>query len=143
MEIRIREATIDDVCSLNELQELYFDEKTRENFEFVLKDQNYLFLVAETVNAIVGYIGVSISFESSDLLTICVHKSYRSRGIAKSLISSIVDVLCKKNVQQILLEVNECNTNAINLYEKMGFKLIHQRKNYYGKDTAFIMKKEL
>lgn len=143
MEFNIRQATFSDKNALNQLQESCFDEKTRENFDYVLNDKNYLFLVAESNKQMMGYIGVSISFESSDLLTICVDKSYRGKGIAKSLVFSMIEILKGKNVEHILLEVNENNTNAIKLYEKIGFDIISKRKNYYGKDSAFIMKKIL
>jgi ribosomal-protein-alanine N-acetyltransferase len=44
---------------------------------------------------------------------------------------------------QVWLEVRESNHTAINMYEKAGFVLIEQRKNYYpavdGKEDALIM----
>lgn len=143
MEFSVRQATINDAQSLDNLQVSYFDKNTRENFNFVLGDNNYVFFVAEFESKIVGYVGASISYESSDLLTICVDKSYRSRGVAQTLILALIDFLKARDVQYILLEVNENNVGAIKLYEKMGFINIHQRKNYYGNETAFIMKKEL
>ena len=42
-----------------------------------------------------------------------------------------------------MLEVNEKNQNAINLYLKNGFKEINRRPKYYGSDTAIIMERDV
>ena len=47
------------------------------------------------------------------------------------------------DLEYILLEVNEKNDSAINLYKKIGFYLINIRKKYYGNEDALIMRKEV
>ena len=47
------------------------------------------------------------------------------------------------DIDNIMLEVNEKNLAAISLYKKNKFKIISKRKNYYGKDTALIMKRDV
>ena len=37
-----------------------------------------------------------------------------------------------KQLERILLEVRQDNVAAIALYKKMGFKVIHIRKDYYS-----------
>ena len=44
---------------------------------------------------------------------------------------------------KMTLEVNKKNEIAINLYRKYGFKIVGDRKNYYGIDQdAYIMWRE-
>ena len=127
------------------LKKLEFDcfGKSEENFEFVLANENYLYLIARLNNVEIGYIGVSISFEQSDLLYICIKKDFRGKGCATVLFNSMLTLLKEKGVRTILLEVNEHNMPAINLYNKLGFEQINIRKNYYGDKSAIIMQKTL
>ncbi len=46
-------------------------------------------------------------------------------------------------VDNITLEVSMLNKNAINLYEKLGFKKIAVRKNYYKDSDGILMLKEV
>ena len=58
-------------------------------------------------------------------------------------ISEYMEELSEKGQNNLFLEVKEDNIQAINLYLKLGFKKINERKNYYGSKTAIIMMKEL
>ncbi len=46
------------------------------------------------------------------------HKDYRGKGIASILIEKIIK---KNEYEEYVLEVADTNTNAVNLYEKLGF----------------------
>ena len=143
MKYKIEKLKKEDILKLNEIQEKYFDMQTREDFEFVLENDNYLFFTASLNNKIIAYAGVSISYERSDLLCVCVEQEYRRQGVARQLLSKLFDSLKQRKVEEILLEVNVNNQKAINLYQTLGFDKIHERKNYYGNDTAVIMRKVL
>lgn len=141
----IREAIYDDIYNLKQLEESCFDEKIRENFEFVLKSSShkYLVVIDESNNKIVGYAGVSISYEQGDILSVCVQKDYRNKGFAFMLINRLVEIIKPLGVEKLFLEVEQENVPAINLYKKLGFSLSYIRKNYYGDKSALIMVKEL
>lgn len=47
------------------------------------------------------------------------------------------------NVKNIFLEVNERNIIAKNLYTNTGFVQYSTRQNYYGADSAVLMKLSL
>lgn len=50
--------------------------------------------------------------------------------------------MSKETCSLITLEVNECNTPAIHLYEKFGFINLGKRPKYYdNKYDAYIMTK--
>ena len=46
MKYKIEKLKKEDILKLNEIQEKYFDLQIREDFEFVLENDNYLFFTA-------------------------------------------------------------------------------------------------
>ena len=141
--LNIRKATIEDIVELKKLEAKCFDERIRENFSFVLENKNYLYLVAFFNKNIVAYAGASISYEQGELLSICVDSSYRKQGLATKILKDLFFILKDIGVLKIFLEVNKNNTPALNLYKKIGFEFLSERKNYYGKDSAIVMVKKL
>ena len=90
---------------------------------------------------LVGFIHILKTFECLEIINVVVDTDYRKKGIATKLIDYLNE--CYDDVEYILLEVNEKNSNAINLYNKLGFNVINVRKKYYGNDDALIMRREV
>ena len=88
---------------------------------------------------LVGFIHVLHSFECLEIINVVVDSVYRNKGIATKLINFVISYY--DGLEYILLEVNDKNINAINLYKKLNFKVINIRKKYYGNDDALIMKR--
>ena len=88
---------------------------------------------------LLGFIQISKSFETLDIVNIVVDTNKRNIGIGTKL----VDYVCSlyDDVDNVMLEVRESNENAIKLYKKCGFEEINRRKKYYGNEDAIIMKK--
>ena len=80
----------------------------------------------------VAYISMLDLGNEGEILRLAVKKQYRRRGIAKKLILFLIDYLKEKYYQKLFLEVKSTNTNAINLYESLGFVKYNERKNYYS-----------
>ena len=92
-------------------------------------------------NKLVGFIHISKLYEVMDIINIVVDKEYRNKGIGTKLLNYIVDNY--KDINSIMLEVNENNNNAIDFYKKNDFKIINTRKNYYKDGNALIMKRDV
>lgn len=92
-------------------------------------------------NSLMGYAGCWHIFEEAHITTLSVHPDHRKKGVAQTLMFSIIDDCYKNKVKYITLEVRESNVPAISLYEKNGFKSIGTRKNYYqdNNENALIM----
>lgn len=90
---------------------------------------------------LIGFIHVLKSFECLEIINVVVSLEHRNKGIATKLIDYVSSFY--GDIEYILLEVNEHNISAINLYNKVGFKCINIRKKYYGNDDAMIMRKEV
>ena len=94
----------------------------------------------EIDNEVVSFLIFSIMYEKCEIIDIYVKESYRRKGIAVSLIN---EILKDYNVENITLEVSSINNSAINLYEKLGFKKVAIRKNYYENSDGILMLKEI
>lgn len=90
-------------------------------------------------NLLVGFIHVLRTFECLEIINVVVDINYRKKSIATRLIDSVMNYY--EGLEYLLLEVNENNISAINLYKKLGFETINIRKKYYGNDDALIMKR--
>ena len=67
-------------------------------------------------------------------------EKFRNMGIATKLINEIIN---DYEINNITLEVSVDNCVAIKLYEKLGFKSVALRKEYYNGTDAFLMLKEV
>jgi len=63
------------------------------------------------------------------LLSICVRKSYQSRGVGKTMLKHLEDILARNGCKEYGLSVKANNKSAIAFYEKNGFVL---EKTYIG-----------
>ncbi len=93
-------------------------------------------------NAILGYIFYQVVAFEMHILNIAVHPSYRDMGIGTTLLQRSLEKESRRGfARYAFLEVRENNSGAIRLYEKLGFKQIGVRKNYYMKEkvNALIM----
>lgn len=103
-----------------------------------------LWLVAVDGDAVVGYVGSQTVMDETDMMNIAVDSGYRRLGIAEALVNALVDALKKSGSHCLTLEVRASNEPAKKLYEKLGFRQIGVRRNYYRnpKEDAHILRKE-
>ena len=102
-------------------------------------------LVAVDGETVLGYIGSQTVLDESDVMNVAVHPDHRRKGIAQALVTALADALRERGSCKLTLEVRSSNASAISLYEKLEFRQIGLRKNYYRnpKEDALILQKEL
>ncbi len=61
-------------------------------------------------------------------LHIDILPEYQHKGLGKKLMDTLCDNLCKKDVKGVMFTVWHKNYNAINFYEKYGFRLIETKE---------------
>ena len=103
-----------------------------------------LWLVAMEGETLAGYIGSQSVMGESDMMNVAVDPAFRRKGIAQALVSSLVTELARAGNHSLALEVRASNAPAIALYEKLGFRQIGRRPNYYRnpREDALILRKE-
>ena len=102
------------------------------------------YLVAEFDGKIVGYAGVMLAGDVTDILTLTVAPDFRRRGIARELLKRMIDWSRNQKAEAMMLEMREGNLEAEPLYLAHGFRKLSKRVDYYGPGiTAVVMRKEL
>lgn len=96
-----------------------------------LRDSNSIYYTANVNEKIVGYIAAKLLYDHIDILSVLVDDEYKRHGIASSLLEKLFYHAKGMNISNIFLEVRVSNISAKKLYEKLGFKEISIRKNYY------------
>lgn len=144
-DITVRKWEEKDCFAVSKIEKLCFSDPWTE--EMVLgsfSDDYFHGYVAEANGKVIAYVGLSVVFDTADVLLVAVVKEFRNRGIASQLISSGLDLAVKLGAERAMLEVETTNDAAIKCYKKLGFTVIAERKNYYGElRNAFIMEKRL
>ena len=126
-----KEIYLDDPWSMDQFKE-----------EFLGKSRQYL--VAEHEGKIVGYSGIMVAGDVTDILTLTVAPDFRRQGIAREFLKRMVDWSRNQKVEAMMLEMRLGNIEAEPLYLANGFRKISERADYYGPGiTAVVMRKEL
>ena len=101
--------------------------------------------VAESGNKVVGYCGVFLPAPGveADILTVAVLPDFRRQGIAREFMRQIEQWSKERGASAMMLEVEQSNSAAIELYKSLGYMKISVRMDYYGPDQdAFVMRKD-
>lgn len=145
MEIIIETPNLNDLNQINKLAKQVHDihVKWRPDLfkkveEVISKEQleeliaNKEIFVAKLENRIVGYVTIKIVEKTNPSMryrvqisieAICVNENVRGKGIGTKLLEYVREYGKQNGCTDMYLTVNEENENAINLYEKFGFRV--------------------
>jgi ribosomal-protein-alanine N-acetyltransferase len=103
----------------------------------------YFCMVCEGPAGVVGYGIMSVGAGECHLLNISIHSDYRRQGLARSLVSYLLDEARRFHARIAFLEVRKSNAAAQRLYASLGFNEIATRPDYYparrGREDALIL----
>ncbi len=101
--------------------------------------------VAELSGKIIGYICTKQISDEAHLMNLTVQSDYRRQGIATALFEDAKRDLYKNGCRFLYLEVRISNIAAKKMYEKLHFRIVGTRKDYYinPAENALIMMLEL
>ena len=91
------------------------------------------FIAAYADGVFAGYAGMTAVLDERDVCNVAVSPDFRGMGIGKALVGALIDDAKKTGASVVMLEVRKSNASAIALYEKAGFELVGQRKNFYNR----------
>jgi ribosomal-protein-alanine acetyltransferase len=80
---------------------------------------------------IAGYICAWQVMDECTITNIAVHSDAQRRGIAGWMFAELTRIMDARQVKYYYLEVRDSNFGAQALYEKLGFRRVGLRKNYY------------
>ncbi len=128
----IRDAEISFALKISEIEKECFSAPwSKKQIEDEIIKDNVIFITALIDNNVVGYVSGQMIIDEFYISNIAVTAEHRNSGIGKLLISSLIDKLKNSDCSFATLEVRQSNFAAISLYEKLGFKNLGIRKNFY------------
>ncbi len=147
-DITIRTLQFSDISEVAQIEKECFSKPWSEKaiLGSVSSGDSY-FVVAEknhnSERKIAGYAGVYIAISEAYIYNIAVRRECRGKGIGENLAKELIEYCAKKYLEFISLEVRISNNVAINLYKKLGFEILGERKDFYKNPTenALIMTK--
>ncbi len=139
-----RPATSDDLKQMLAIESASYPEPwKREHFVSEMEkpfSRVMLLTDDETDQIVVGYIIYWIHAEEVSLLNITVSPNWRGFGFARQLMNVMINEAVRDEIPKIALEVRQSNEDAIQLYKKIGFKVTHERPNFYQNgENAWVM----
>lgn len=140
--IQISEMTENDIKEIEPILNSEFDNFWNiNNLKNDFENENSVYFVARLTNEIVGFAGILKICDEANIMNIVTKINKRHLGIGSKLLQALIAKSEELGCTSITLEVNEHNTNAINLYKKFNFKRIGLRKKYYNNtDDAILMR---
>lgn len=139
--VPMSESHVEDIA---EIEKLCFSAPwTEDGIREELGNENAHFLSAVSDGKVLGYIGVHEICGEAYIANIAVRPEYRRMGLGERLIKAAADGAGKRNCEFITLEVRKSNVPAIALYEKEGYNIAGERKNFYSDpvENGLIMTK--
>ena len=144
MHIEIVPMNADHLEELEKLERLCFSRPwSRKMLAEELENQCAAFLVAQDgeTGQVIGYAGLLVVADEGYITNVAVFPEYRRQGVAAKLLAVFENFARGNHLAFLTLEVREGNAPAIALYEKLGFREVGRRKNYYpeSKEDAVLM----
>ncbi len=103
-----------------------------ELFKKLLQEHGDSFFIAKISDQLVGYCLAARDGKFAHLISIAVLREHRRKGVANELLRHLVEYLARHRVDELWLEVNTANNEAIGLYERLGFARMMILENYYS-----------
>ena len=100
---------------------------------------------ALTGRSLSGYIAARINADELHVNNIGVWPESRRRGIGGALLGAVLEAAARRGAFEAVLEVRASNLPAQRMYERFGFAVVGDRRNYYREpvEDAKIMTRRL
>ena len=85
----------------------------------------------ETGRRLSGYVAARINADELHVNNIGVWPEARRRGVGGALLRAALEVAARCGATQAVLEVRASNLPAQAMYERFGFEVVGERRNYY------------
>jgi [ribosomal protein S18]-alanine N-acetyltransferase len=148
---QIRRCERDDIPAVIDINAATLPEHYSDYFYYeILSEFPETFLVAELEGAIVGYVMSRIEYGFSHLrrlglarkghiVSVAVKEQHRGKGVGTLLMRTAHEAMVAKNATECYLEVRVSNTEAITLYERLGYRTAGHLEAYYKDGEAALV----
>jgi [ribosomal protein S18]-alanine N-acetyltransferase len=143
--VEIRALTLGDLGSIEQIEKrAYRTPWSRSMFASELGKPTSICLGAFEGEQLIGYIVNSRYVDAWHVMNVAVDPDFQRRGIASSLLGRLFELTAGDEKRGYTLEVRVSNSDAIRLYERLGFEGHGVRRGYYtdNREDALIMWKD-
>jgi ribosomal-protein-alanine N-acetyltransferase len=143
MNIELRRLEPRDLDTVEEIEQASYPTPwSRSMFVAELRKPSALALGAYSEEGgLIGYAFVSRYVDAWHVMNVAVAAGYQRRGVATTLLERLFELTASDPRGGYTLEVRVSNTQAIRLYERLGFEARGIRRGYYtdNREDAVIM----
>ena len=94
----------------------------------------------ESDTEVMAYVVFSFPAEQAHIQTFAVKADRRQQGVGKYLLRQIIGFVMRKQGESIVLEVRKSNAAAVQLYQGLGFIVLHTMARFYpGGEDGYSM----
>jgi len=148
---QIRRCERDDIQSVININAETLPEHYSDYFYYeILAEFPETFLVAERDGSLIGYVMCRIEYGFSHLkrlglarkghiVSIAVREQHRGKGVGTMLMQTSQEAMVAKAATESYLEVRVTNSEAITLYQRLGYKVTSRLEAYYKDGEAALV----
>jgi ribosomal-protein-alanine N-acetyltransferase len=141
----VREWKFEDILRISELEKECFkgESWSYSTLASCFESPTFYGIACEDGGEVVGYGGITVVADTSDLENILVSEEFRRGGVGSAILDKLIDIAAQKGAEKIFLEVRVSNYAAMRMYLKAGFVGVYARTRYYsdGEDCLVMCKK--
>jgi [ribosomal protein S18]-alanine N-acetyltransferase len=115
-----------------------------EEFLRILRQRNFIGMVAEYGEQVVGFVIYELCRNKFHLLDFATHREFQRCGVGRQIIAKLVGRLTRHKRNSISLHVRETNLEAQLFYRSMGFRATEIVRKHYvdtGEDAYSMLYK--
>jgi ribosomal-protein-alanine N-acetyltransferase len=131
---------IEDICEIE--RESFSEPYPSYMLASIARETPETFLVAISRSKVVGYVLTLLNKDEGHVLSIAVQRDFRRKRIGSRLMAEISEVLRRKGIRRIRLEVRLSNHGAKEFYGQLGFREKGLTRGYYrdGEDAVNMVR---
>ena len=93
-------------------------------------------------NFVIGICAYHVVHDEAQINYFVVNREFRKRGYGSFLMSYLIELCEKLDINKILLEVSQENNAAQKFYDRFNFSTVGIRKNYYKDGSNALLKEK-
>jgi len=144
--MKIKEVKFQDLKKITKLERKIFEENafSKETLKRLIVDNEFFLKVekGKLRKLLAGFvIVIKDRKDRANIINFLINPKYQSQGIGTILLrKTIEDIKMIKDINNIVLNVNINNRNAIKLYKNHQFNITKEIKDYYNNgESSFFM----
>ena len=128
----------DNICKIDE--QCFKNPWTWEAMVFEISHPLSVSAVEWRDGSVVAFAVGRVIADEAEVMKIATLEKYRRQGIARVMMTELLDKMRAKGAVTCYLEAASKNAAAIALYKSIGFEEVYVRELYYGDDDAIAMR---